>query len=167
MENEIYKSPKADLETAIETDNTNLASRGSRFVASIVDALTILPITLPLMYFTGGFEGVFEGQQPSLIYTLTMALVGMAIFLVIHGKIILRDGQSWGKKSQNIKIVTIEGDHADIKCLAKRYGFYWGVPQVPVVGPLINMVNILFIFAKSKRCLHDHVAGTKVVRVVK
>lgn len=144
-------------------DASNLASRWSRLWASLIDALTIIPITVPLVYFTGGFEGVSEGVQPSITYTLTMALINTIIFLFIHGKFMVRDGQTLGKKFLNIKIVTISGQHATIPVLAKRYGFLWVIPQIPMVGPIINMVNILFIFTKSKRCLHDHVAGTKVI----
>jgi uncharacterized RDD family membrane protein YckC len=153
-------------EAAMDVENTNiLASRWSRLWASLIDALTIIPITIPLMYFTGGFDGISEGIEPSLTYTLVMGLVGISIFLIIHGKFIVRDGQTLGKKTQNIKIVTTEGLHPDISVLAKRYGFYWGVSLIPVIGQLISMVNILFIFSKSKKCIHDHVGGTKVIVV--
>lgn len=164
MEQNIYESPKADLENEINEVNAELATRGSRLVAAIIDTLTILPITMPLMYFTGGFEGISEGLKPSFEYTLTMAVISTALFLGIHGKIILRDGQTWGKRFQKIKIVTINGGHANLKTLAKRYGFYWGIPQLPVVGQFISTINILFIFTKSKRCLHDRIGGTKVVK---
>ncbi|MFT2089957.1 RDD family protein [Paraglaciecola sp. 2405UD69-4] len=167
MENEIYKSPEAELVPQVDDIDNELASRGARFLASIIDSLTILPISLTIMYLTGGFEGIAEGQQLSILYTLTLALVSTVIFLLIHGKIMLRDGQTWGKKSQSIKIVTVDGEHADLKTLAKRYGFYWVIPQIPLVGQFINLVNVLFIFSKSKRCIHDHVGGTKVIKAHK
>jgi len=40
------------------------------------------------------------------------------------------------------------------------------VSQVPQVGGLIGLVDILFIFGKERRCLHDLLAGTRVVNVV-
>ncbi len=141
----------------------NLASRWSRLGAALVDALTIIPITIPLMYFTGGFDRISEGVQPPLSYTLIMAVIGIAIFLIIHGKFLIRDGQTLGKKLLNIKIVTTSGHHASISILAKRYGFYWVIPQVPVAGPFVNLINILFILGKSKRCVHDYVGGTIVI----
>lgn len=164
MENNIYNAPESALVTEGE-DHSELASRWSRLGASLIDALTIAPVTLALMYFTGGFSGITEGVQPSLTYTLAMAAIGIVIFLLVHGYFLLADGQTLGKKALSIKIVTIDNQHAQITTLAKRYGFYWIVPQIPVVGPFINMVNILFIFTKSKRCLHDHVGGTKVVKI--
>lgn len=141
----------------------DLASRWTRLGAAFIDGLTIMPITLPLMYFTGGFDGLSEGLQPSLSYTLLMGLTSIAIFLLIHGRFLVRDGQTLGKKFLDIKIVGLSGEHASVQVLAKRYGFYWLIPLIPGVGALLNMVNILFIFGKSRRCLHDHVGGTKVV----
>jgi len=162
MENIIDDSDESILGLE-NTDDSVLASRWSRLWASLIDCLTIAPITILLMYYSAGFDGVLEGIEPSQAYTLTIALISTVIFLIIHGKFIVRDGQTLGKKAQNIKIVTTAGQHADIPVLAKRYGFYWCIPQIPVIGAIINIVNILFIFSKSKRCLHDYVGGTKVV----
>lgn len=142
-----------------------LASRWSRVGASLIDALTIIPITLPLMYFTGAFENMSEGVQPSISYSLAITLVGIILFLMIHGYFLCRDGQTLGKKVLNIKIVTLDGHLPSIATLAKRYGFYWVVPSIPVIGGLLNLVNLLFIFSKSRRCIHDHFGGTKVVYV--
>jgi uncharacterized RDD family membrane protein YckC len=36
--------------------------------------------------------------------------------------------------------------------------------QIPVVGQIFSFINILFIFTKEKRCIHDLVAKTKVVQ---
>ena len=38
---------------------------------------------------------------------------------------------------------------------------------VSLLGLLAGTVNILFIFGKQRRCLHDRLAGTKVVDVSK
>ncbi len=37
--------------------------------------------------------------------------------------------------------------------------------HIPMVGPLINLVNPLFIFGKERRCLHDYIAKTQVCNV--
>ena len=165
MENDIYGSPKAELN--IETDGANenpLASRWTRLGASIIDGIIILVFTLPIMYFTGGFEGFPDGEQPSAFYTLGMGAIGLIFFIIIHGRFLIRDGQTIGKRVLGIKIVTLEGKLPDLSHLAKRYGFYLLIGNLPFVGPIINMINILFIFSESRRCLHDHVGGTKVVQ---
>lgn len=163
MENDVYKSPEAEIVTEEQQDNSALASRWSRLLAAIIDGLTIMPITVGLMYFTGGFSGVSEGIQPGLLYTFAIGIVGIFAFLIIHGSILLRDGQSWGKKAVNIKIVTADEQHADFAVLAKRYGFYWLTAYIPIIGGLLSFMNIVFIFSKTKRCIHDRIADTKVV----
>jgi uncharacterized RDD family membrane protein YckC len=36
---------------------------------------------------------------------------------------------------------------------------------IPVIGGLLGLANIGFIFRKDRRCLHDIIAGTKVVQL--
>lgn len=167
MDNNVYAPPTSELINKTETNPTEsvLANRSSRFWAAIIDGLTVIPVTLPLMYFTGGFDEITGGIAPSFVYTLIMALIGTAAFLVIHGKILIRDGQTWGKKALNIKIVTMDDQHPDVITLVKRFGFYWLLPQIPVIGQVVSTVNILFIFTTSRRCLHDRIAATKVVKI--
>ena len=162
MENNVYSAPNSDVAIA-ESGEHELAGRWSRLGASIIDGLTIMPITLPLMYFTGGFAGLSKGVAPSFMYSLGMALVGILVFIIIHGYLLVKNGQTVGKKVLGIKIVTLENELPKMSNLTRRYGLYWLLPQIPMVGPYINLVNVLFIFTKSKRCLHDHLGGTKVV----
>ena len=44
-----------------------------------------------------------------------------------------------------------------------RYLPFWVVGQVWVIGPILSLANPLFIFREDRRCLHDLLAGTKVV----
>ncbi|TRX55659.1 RDD family protein [Thalassomonas sp. M1454] len=140
-----------------------LASRVDRLGAALIDMLIILPITLSLMYFTGGFDGISEGVSPSTEYSLLISFVGIVFFIMIHGYLLIKNGQTIGKKVAGIKIVTLDNKLPTLSNLAKRYGFYWLIPLIPIIGQLINLISILFVFTKSKRCLHDHVGGTKVV----
>jgi uncharacterized RDD family membrane protein YckC len=47
--------------------------------------------------------------------------------------------------------------------LGLRYGVIWFVSLIPLVGTVVGLVDVLVIFRSDKRCLHDHLAGTKVV----
>jgi len=162
MDKNAYTAPESEVEILDENESP-LASRWSRLGAAIVDGLSILPLTIPLMYFTGGFDGIAEGIEPPFHYTLAMSIASIIIFMMIHGHFLVKSGQTLGKKALGIKIVTMDNKLPPIGHLAKRYGFYWLLPIIPIAGQLINLVNILFIFSKSKRCLHDHIGNTKVV----
>lgn len=163
MENNIYKAPESQLTTASETQ-TELASRISRLLASIIDGLTIALVTLPLMYFTGGFDGVTTGQQPPFLYSLGIGIVGIVVYFLINWNFLNSAGQTVGKKVMNIKVVTLEGELPTMSNhFLKRYAVYFLPGQVPVAGQLFSIVNILFIFGPQRRCIHDFAAGTKVV----
>ncbi len=46
-----------------------------------------------------------------------------------------------------------------------RYFLPTLISQVPFIGGIFGLVNALFIFGAERRCLHDRLAGTRVVDV--
>ena len=73
-------------------------------------------------------------------------------------------GQTVGKKVLDIKIVGMDGNKLEfLPLIGLRYAPLWIASYVPVVGGILAIVNILFIFRKDRRCIHDHIAGTQVV----
>lgn len=142
----------------------NTASRWDRLWASLIDCLLMMVVIIPLIYLTGGFDGISEGVQPSLWYSLFMSLCGIGVFFLINWKLLTVRGQTIGKRTMNIKIVTLTGELPGFKeHLLKRYGLYFLLGQVPMVGQFLSIGNALFIFGKQRRCAHDFVAGTTVV----
>jgi hypothetical protein len=47
--------------------------------------------------------------------------------------------------------------------VGKRYCVMWLVSLLPSVGVVVNLVDDLPIFRSDRRCLHDLIAGTKVI----
>lgn len=165
MDENVYKTPESEL-TIDSPGELVLASRWARLLAALIDGFIMVAVTLPIMFLTGGFDGIAEGREPSFLYTLVIAAIGIIAFVLINGKILVAYGQTWGKRVAGIRITTLEGavpsagDH-----LLKRYAVYFLPGQVPMIGQVFSLVNILFIFGKEKRCLHDYVGRTKVVKV--
>ena len=153
-----------DLETLQDDDTINeeLATRWQRFWASIIDSLTIAIITLPIMYFTGLLT--MTGEQPGFLDTLWVMLVGIAFFAAINYTSLMNDGQTIGKKILKIRIVDLDEEVPEAKSLLIRYAVFFGLGQIPVAGPIANLINIIFIFGKEKRCGHDYLAETKVIQ---
>jgi len=153
MEQDVYRAPESDL-TIPQEGQGILASRWARLGGSLIDSTLIMCITIPLMFLTGGFDAFTAGRdgqppaQPSFLYGFAIGIAGIVTFLLINAKF----------------LVTNNNQKASGITLLKRYGFYWVVALVPVIGGLLSLVNILFIFGKTKRCLHDYVGGTKVVK---
>lgn len=163
-DNNVYSTPESQL-IEPESGNANgLASRWARLGASIIDSIILMVIVLPIMYLTGGFDGVMEGHQPGLGYSLVMAVLGIVVFFVINYRLLITNGQTVGKKLLDIKIVDLN-DRVPLfqQQILVRYAVYMLPAQVPFVGQIFNLINILFIFTKEKRCIHDLVAKTRVV----
>jgi uncharacterized RDD family membrane protein YckC len=95
-----------------------------------------------------------------------VTLLGFILFAAVNAHFLRTNGQTIGKKLVGIRIVTLDYAVPDLKrTLLLRYGTMWGVSIVPGIGALLSLVDILFIFNTPRRCVHDHIAATKVVRV--
>jgi len=163
MSNDIYTPPQSVLVDATNDDQT-LASRWRRLWASMIDTLTILAISVPAMFFTGAIEDITNGIQPSVGYNLAIGGLGIIAFITFNGKFLISNGQTIGKKVLGIKIVDLEGNLPSVKShFLKRYAILFFPGQIPVVGQVFSFINVLFIFGKQKRCIHDYIAGTKVI----
>jgi uncharacterized RDD family membrane protein YckC len=160
-ENNVTPQDSGIQSTAEET--AALASRWARLGAAIIDGLIIMVVTMPVMYLTG-FDTVSSGMPPSWGYSFVIGLVGIAVFAAINGKLLVSAGQTIGKRALGIKIVSLNGELPTLnEHILKRYGVYFLLGQVPSIGQLLTLINVLLIFGQEKRCGHDLVAGTKVV----
>ena len=150
-------------------ENNDLAGRGARLGAVIIDALIIFPILIGIAKATGFWDTMLprlaNGIPLSMEENIVAFLVGQTLFLILNGVFLNNNGQTIGKKIMNIKIVSMERNQVGIiKLYTLRYLVFSFVNQIPTVGSLINLVNILFIFGKERRCLHDRIAGTCVIK---
>ncbi len=164
MSDNPYTPPSADLSTPNTSQTIELATRGKRLGAAIIDCLISMAIIFPLMYFTGGFEAIRQGQENSMTYTLIFGLVGFIIFILIHGRLLYLYGQTVGKRALGIKISDLDGNLPTLtRHIVPRYVFATVLAYIPVVGSLLSIIDVLFIFGKNRRCVHDYVAQTIVI----
>lgn len=145
------------------------ANRSARLSAAIADGLIMMGVMLPLMFLTGYWQRQLAAAEAGQKFTPEQ-LVWMAgafvLYVAIHYVPLAQTGQTWGKRFMKIKIVTLDGQKPPIAdLLVKRCLPFNLAPNVPVVGPFLSLVNVLAIFGKEKRCMHDYIAGTKVVNV--
>jgi len=94
-----------------EENTLYLATRLQRFFASIIDAILIALITMPLTYFIFG-SGIIKNISAveAIVITTLISMVGVLFFLLINYKYLLNDGQTIGKKVLKIKILNEEGE---------------------------------------------------------
>ncbi len=159
-----YQTPSAEVTpTDIAGVDAQLASRWARLGASIIDTVIMMAITIPVMMVSGVFTDAMSGKQPGLMFSLMMLVISLVAFVLIHGKFLIDRGQTIGKMAVGIKIVDLNGNIPSVGDYLKRYAVFFLPAQVPLIGSLFAIVNVLFIFGKEKRCIHDLAAGTRVL----
>jgi uncharacterized RDD family membrane protein YckC len=160
-----YRPPLSNLSVPSDAAQT-LAGRGQRLGAAIVDGIVMLPVMLPVMYLMGMFTYAGSGVEPPIALVLLVAVIGFVVFVGINYIPLSRNGQTVGKKVLGIRIADMQGNKPDmVTLLAKRYLPVQSVSQVPFIGGIAGLIDTLFIFRKDRRCVHDLVAGTQVLRV--
>jgi uncharacterized RDD family membrane protein YckC len=148
------------------SDSAELASRGTRLGAAFLDTFILVLFFIPgLVIFSlmgGDFSNPDQAQLMKNIYTYCALFI--IIYMVINGVLLYKYGQTIAKRLLNIKIVRTDGERIGFKrLLGLRIVLIQLLYQVPVVGFLFMIVNVLFIFREDQRCIHDLIANTKVV----
>lgn len=66
----------------------------------------------------------------------------------------------------NVKIIRTDGSRAGLTRIFFLRMFVPGlIGGIPVVGMIFSIVDPLFIFQESRRCVHDLIADTVVIKV--
>ena len=161
-----YHAPNAAVAELSMDDE--LAGRGARLGAAIIDLLIQVAVFLPVAYIGGYFTVVMAaaktGAEPSLATTATWTLVSLVLFAIIQFFPLQASGQTWGKKILKIKIVDLQDRKPDMtKLLGLRYLLVYVISSIPFIGGLLYLINVLMIFRNDRRCGHDLLAGTRVV----
>ena len=146
-------------------DGPQLAERGERLFAAIIDSLLMMAISLPIFFgFMDGMSLYGSGESPSTWSVLAGMLPGYLITFAIQGWFLHKSGQTVGKKARKLRIVRADGSRAGVgRLLFVRMGFMFVLALIPFVGRVIGLVDSLLIFRASRRCLHDQIADTIVV----
>lgn len=142
-----------------------LAGRLERLGAVLIDALLgIIPGVAALAY-SGGLQPLLKGQPLTTQQALLVAGWSWGGFLAINSYLLFKRGQTVGKYLLDVRIVDLQGRIAPFwRVILLRYLLISVVAQLGVLGSLLSTVDCLLIFQKSRRCLHDILAGTRVIK---
>ena len=156
-------------------NDQELASRGERLAAYLFEVALALPFGL-----VGGVLGFRLGRAharqlplaPSLVFALALTAVCMTALMIVQMYWLATSGQTLGKRWMKIRIVRLDGTAAGfVRAVLWRGFLNMGVylTLLLVAGRWLAypylLADILFIFGAQKSCIHDLIAGTKVVRV--
>jgi uncharacterized RDD family membrane protein YckC len=170
-----YAPPKSEVADVVPGDDIK-ASRGSRLGASILDTLIIgIPMipayvqAMPLILRAGpaAQRNVFAawGVIAGTGGWFYVGLLWMVIALIINGVLAYRNGQSIAKKWLGIKDVRTDGSRVSFaRIFWLRNALNVCISFIPLIGSFYGLIDVLFIFGPAKRCVHDYIADTIVVR---
>jgi len=143
-----------------------LAPRELRFWAYVFDVGIILPFT-----FLGRFAlRTVQAHQPgSAAVVLVVCGIGGAALggwqLYLETK-----GQTLGKRLQRLRVVGPDGGQPGFvrgvlvrRCAVPVIGVLVSFVLGPVIALLCVLADPLFVFGATQRCLHDRLAGTRVI----
>lgn len=161
-----FAPPLAHVEdVGVTNEGSELATRSSRFFAAIVDVIVAGILLWVVSRLTPWNPFAPTGASP-WTPNFVGATVGFALFIAAHAYMLVRHGQTLGKALLKIRIVRGDGSRASAaRLIGLRYGVMSVANVLPVVAMVFGLPDLLLIFGKSRRCLHDVIADTLVVKV--
>lgn len=156
-----YRAPEAHVEDAEDTGE--LAGRGTRLGAVLLDGLILggLGIAAAIAIPAAGPDHSGSG----FVVAMGLISIGVLVLLIVNLILLHRNGQTIGKKLLGIKIIRTDGDRAGLgRIFFLRFLVPGLIGAIPIAGPVFSLVDPLFIFRESRKCLHDSIADTVVVR---
>ncbi|MEO5561547.1 MAG: RDD family protein [Dokdonella sp.] len=166
-----YAAPAARVSDVPSEGELELADRGTRLGAAILDGLVVGgPVALIAIAAAIAISSSRQagGTQPN---PLVFGLLGLAIFtaiivvVVVNMMLLHRHGQTLAKRWLNIKIVRTDGSPCSLlRIIFARFLPVALLGAIPMIGSFISLTDSLLIFRQDYRCLHDHFADTIVVK---
>lgn len=147
-----------------------LANRGTRLGAALIDTVVLIVAGALLGAVVGAVLGALSSWNPwrsdaGFSSTVVTMVLAFALFVLINGHGLVTRGQTWGKRWLGIRIVGADGAPVPAwRMIGVRYGIGSLFGLLPVAQWAWSLVDSLFIFHASRRCLHDRLARTIVVK---
>jgi len=176
-----YAAPQAEVDDVNDdVEIGQLAGRGERLGAILLDwVIGTIAIYVPLLIGLGtsGIKtiisfmmskdrSVFNNFDTSGIAVgATIAGIGALAILVVTIYFEVKNRQTIGKKLLGIKVVRTDGSTISLSRLFWMRNVLNVLPgMIPFIGKLYFLVDSLFIFGEQRRCVHDYIADTIVVK---
>jgi uncharacterized RDD family membrane protein YckC len=176
-----YAAPQARVQDhQQEKIQVEHASRLRRLAAAFIDGILYMLCIIPMvvgMVMSPNFSSesmesgdwileLMDGFVGSPYFVATLITIGSSVGLFLLNIFFLaKYSASPGKKILGIFMVRPDGSKAGLGRLFGLRLLVNGILiNIPVFGTIYWLVDYLFIFAPARRCLHDYLADTIVVK---
>ena len=142
------------------------AGRGLRFLGMLLDGVIMMGAMWLVSLVTPWKPFALTGEEdfPTLLVNEALSF---ALFVAMQGWLMVKRGQTFAKYLLGMRVVRPDGRPVDaMRMLGLRHGLTFAVATVPVphLVLLCLLVDALPILRAQRRCLHDLIADTVVVR---
>ena len=172
-----YAAPIARVSDVDEVGKQQMAEPQTRLWAYLMDSLLYVLVglicsALGLMFWElpvseqltedATLAEVFGG----IGYMILIVAAGVAALFIYNCVLLYRNGQTIGKRIFNIKIVRPDGSRASFPRIFFLRLLLQGILQsIPFgVGALYWLIDSLYLLRDDRRCIHDHIADTVVIK---
>ncbi len=161
-----YQAPQASAGfAATGSAQHELASLGDRFLGALADGF------IGVFFVGPGYALMFLDNNPNdpgplFMGGIAAVVVGALAMLGLQIYFLATSSQTIGKKIVGTQMVMeATGVRAGLVNTILLRGFVNGIiGAIPCIGPIYSLADILFIFGADRRCLHDRIAGTIVIK---
>ena len=160
-----FAPPSARVED-VSVSGLELGGRGTRLGAVLIDGLIQAGIYYAVAFTL--FDSLIPNARSGASFGSRSVLqfaVGIGVFVLIQSYLLATRGQTIGKRLLGLRIVRSNGERVAIgRLLGLRYFVGWIITMIPFIGVVFALADSLLIFRDSRKCLHDNIADTIVVK---
>jgi len=147
---------------------------GSGLVGRDVSAMGMLLLARPsgLAIYCSQEMRIFRNFDVRAVYThpFLLMIVGHVLagsLSLIQMILLLKTGQSIGKGIVGIRVVGVSDTTVPgfVKIVLLRTLVPWALAGIPHASVSIWLADTLFIFREDRRCAHDLIAQTRVIKI--
>ena len=164
-----YQAPVAAVADIPVDGMLEAADRGTRLGAAILDAIIGLGLigvaaALLIPALLSARRGGGDNGVPLAIVGFLL-VVGFICIAVVNLVWLHKYGQTIGKRIMKVRIVRNDATRAGLaRIFFLRILLPTVIGAIPVVGRIFSLVDVCFIFRDDRRCIHDLIADTVVVK---
>jgi uncharacterized RDD family membrane protein YckC len=155
--------------------DANVAERWRRFVGALADGflemLAWIPTSTAMLRTTSEMVNA-ERLDPQEFLTafkdsMHLSLPYLAALVLLQAVLLTARGQSVGNMLVRTRIVRADNGAPGgfLRAFLLRGCLARAIRHIPLLGGIFWIVDSCFIFRDDKRCLHDLIAGTKVLKM--
>jgi uncharacterized RDD family membrane protein YckC len=149
-------------------NRNQLAGYGARIAAHLIDLILVSIAVLVVLFIMKPELFDYSIAQAPLPVRLIIFLSLRGVHFLYEALLLAWNGQTLGKKALKIRVIQTNGEKLDVLSAVirslVRHGLVFG--QLLLGFPwLLGILNyIVIFFNKQRKCLHDVVAKTRVIK---